>query len=200
MQGKTAERLARGGLWELLRPGFDGALSGRLTTVDAPLPAQRGTVEAEFRPLRRDGAIVGGMVTFRDVTSQRAMRRALAESSAALTAVFDRSSVAMGLLTIDGRWARTNDAMRRLLGVSDHELLGLSVLELLHAADVEALLRTLDTVAVVGAEHGACAVRIRGARGAWIGVMAQIRAVRSEGRTDGVVLEVTTDDAADGDR
>jgi PAS domain S-box-containing protein len=200
MQGKTAERLARGPLWELLRPGFSGALDGRILTVDAPLPAQRGTVEAEFRPLRRDGAIVGGMVTFRDVTSQRAMRRALAESSAALTAVFARSSVAMGLLTIAGRWARANDAMRRLLGASDHELLGLSVLELLHPADVEALLRTLDAVAVVGAEHGTCVVRIRGGRGPWTGVTAQIRAVRSEGRTDGVVLEVTTNDGAEGGR
>jgi PAS domain S-box-containing protein len=190
MQGRTAREIVPPAVWPLLRPGYVDALAGRARTIDVPLSSGQGTYEAAFRPLTRDGAIVGGMVTVRDVTHQRATERALTEASSVLAAVIDESETPFGLLAPSGRWARVNRAMLDLLGADEASVLTSNLFDRIRPDDTRALERTLNEMIDDRRDRHVAGVRLRGRTGDWVDVTARMTAVRSASGLHGVVLEL----------
>ncbi|WP_026912377.1 PAS domain-containing protein [Patulibacter minatonensis] len=121
--------------WKQLAPGYEGALRGRTTTLETPSPDGQRHYEATFRPLVDGDRIVGGTVTLRDITGERRDERRLEELRAVLASSFDRAPTGQALLSPDGEWMRTNEALRRLLGRSDESLLGTTLRETTHPDD-----------------------------------------------------------------
>ncbi|CAB4899076.1 unannotated protein [freshwater metagenome] len=189
MQGRTGQELATPAVWHLVRPGFADALAGRSRTIDVPLPSGP-TYEAAFRPLTRDGTIVGGMITVRDVTARRATERALTESTAVVAAVLDASGTPFGLLAPGGRWARVNRAMLELLGEDEATMLTANLLDRTRPEDTRALERTLTEMADHHLDGHLDVLPVRRRDGGWIDVTARMTAVRTEAGLHGVVLEL----------
>lgn len=191
MQGKTAQSVARPEVWPLVQPGYADALSGHPRTIDVPAPGGRGTYEAAFQPLLRDGAVVGGMVTVRDVSRERATDRSLAEATAAFSAMFDASGTAFGLMAPNGRRARVNHALVELVGTNAGELLAASPVDPVHVDDRHELESTLRTMRDGTTDRVVLPLRVRGRHGSWLDLVARMTAVRTTAGLHGIVVELT---------
>ena len=77
-------------------------------------------------PIRdREGSVIGAVLVFRDVTSEHAIQRALADSAARIAAILN--TVADGIITIDadsGTLVNTNAATERMFGYAAAEIVG----------------------------------------------------------------------------
>jgi diguanylate cyclase (GGDEF)-like protein/PAS domain S-box-containing protein len=83
-----------------------------------------------------DGTVAGVFAAARDVTERNRTERLLAASEEESRLAFDRSRVATGLVSNDGRFIRANPAICELLGRSEAELLSLGFLDVTHPDDV----------------------------------------------------------------
>ena len=88
---------------------------------------------AEYRsyPQRRDGRIVGAVVTFTDITERRQAEAVLRESEARMRAVTDSAQDAIFIMDGDGRLTYWNPAAARTLGYAPDEVLGRNLHDLI---------------------------------------------------------------------
>jgi diguanylate cyclase (GGDEF)-like protein/PAS domain S-box-containing protein len=98
-------------------------------------------------PHRIDGAIVGRVWTFRDVTEQKRMETALVASESRFRSVFDHSAVGIALIENDGRIVTVNPAMQHFLGYATEELTDRRLYHLVPEEDADDLASTLVAVA-----------------------------------------------------
>jgi PAS domain S-box-containing protein len=177
--------------WPALAPGYEGALAGRTTTLDARSPDGQRRYEATFRPLFDGPRIIGGTVTLLDVTVLRRDERMLAELREVFASSFDHSPLGQALLSPEGQWMRVNAALRRLVDRSDESLVGTYLHELTHhddRAEEERLLQAVRT-----GERDGYDVRKRVVRGDGqiIDVHARLRAIRTDlARLRGFIVHV----------
>jgi PAS domain S-box-containing protein len=85
-------------------------------------------VEYESTPIEEDGAVVGAVVTFRDVTGRRKSEEALKESEERYRLLVDLSPDAIAIHA-DGRFVYVNRAGERLLGAEAGEIVGREITE-----------------------------------------------------------------------
>jgi two-component system, LuxR family, sensor kinase FixL len=102
--------------------------------------------EYEVRMVRRDDGAVVCIV--RNISERSRALRLLRESEERFRGAFEHSAIGIALVSVDGRWLRSNDAMCRVLGYSQAELLGLTFQSVTHPDDVapnlEVFHRALD--------------------------------------------------------
>ena len=90
------------------------------------------------RPMRSEsGAIEGGVVVFRDVTSRNAMLEKLRDSEERFRSAFDFAAIGMSLVALDGRWLRVNRSFCELVGYAEQELLATDFQSITHPDDLQ---------------------------------------------------------------
>jgi PAS domain S-box-containing protein len=90
----------------------------------------------EARMVRRDdGATV---VVVRNISERYRAANKLRDSEALFRAAFSHSAIGVALLSLDGRWLQVNDAVCRILGYSESELLSTTFQTLTHPEDLDA--------------------------------------------------------------
>lgn len=90
------------------------------------------------RPMRSEsGAIEGGVVVFRDVTSRNAMLEKLRDSEERFRSAFDFAAIGMSLVALDGRWLRVNRSFCELVGYTEQELLATDFQSITHPDDLQ---------------------------------------------------------------
>jgi diguanylate cyclase (GGDEF)-like protein/PAS domain S-box-containing protein len=144
-------------------------------------------ISVNARALRERGIITGVVTTFVDVTEQRAMVVALAESERRFRLLAEH---ARDLITsIDQHGIRTyvSPSCRSLLGYEPDELIGRPAVDVVHPDDRDHIARYLDSLA----EHGRASdeARFLHKDGRWIWMETRGRAVRDE---HGRVVELQT--------
>jgi PAS domain S-box-containing protein len=77
-------------------------------------------------------------VTLRDVTGCKKMEEALRDSEERFRATFNQAAVGIAHIDPDGRWLRINQKFCEIVGYTEEELKGLTVLDITHPHDVEA--------------------------------------------------------------
>ena len=88
------------------------------------------------RPLRDEaGELTGYRGVIRDITAERQVQEALAESETRYRTTFQQAPVGIGSLTLDGQWIETNDTLCQLLGFTREELVARSMLLITHPDD-----------------------------------------------------------------
>lgn len=89
-----------------------------------------------YAPIRdAAGAVIGAVVTARDITGQRQVAEALRMSEQLFRAVFEHAPVGISIANLNTRIARTNRAFQRLIGYTEEELRTLDFPALVHPDD-----------------------------------------------------------------
>ena len=120
----------------MLIPRYESALNGGLESFEyADADGQHFWVQ--IAPMRDgDGAIEGGMVLAQDVTALKATERELVEAEERFRTAFDQAPIGMGLIALDGRYMRVNEALCQITGYDSDHLLGTTVDAITHPDDV----------------------------------------------------------------
>ncbi|TME06855.1 MAG: PAS domain S-box protein [Chloroflexi bacterium] len=96
---------------------------------------KRRQVETSIRPLTAEGPR-RLLAVVRDVTDRHRSEAAERESETRFRTLFAQSQAGMAFADLNGRLTSTNEAFRQLVGYTDAELQGVSVLELTHPEDL----------------------------------------------------------------
>ncbi len=96
---------------------------------------RRIQVETSIRPLAAEGPR-RLLAVVRDVTERYRSEEAERESETRFRTLFEQAQAGMAFTDLNGRLTSTNEAFRQLLGYTEDELLGVSVLELTHPEDL----------------------------------------------------------------
>ncbi len=90
----------------------------------------------EARMVRRDD---GATITVvRNISERYRSANKLRDSEALFRAAFSHSAIGVALVSLDGRWLQVNDAVCRILGYSEPELLSTTFQTVTHPEDLEA--------------------------------------------------------------
>ncbi len=86
-------------------------------------------------PQFREGEVSGVLVIARDTTERRRIEEMLRESEMRFRAIFEGAAVGIALVDMQGRFAKTNPTLSRLLGYSEGELYGARFTDFTHPED-----------------------------------------------------------------
>ncbi|MHC1711682.1 MAG: PAS domain S-box protein [Solidesulfovibrio sp.] len=144
--GLTEIQLALAGLAGIIAHG-DGSLRGALTTL-----TRTGRFRGELTGVRANGETVplevsasgfphkGGpnhsVWIVRDITDRKQAEAVLRESEEKFRRSFDQSPIGASILSLEYRFLRVNDALCRISGYAESEMLEKSMLEITHPEDV----------------------------------------------------------------
>jgi diguanylate cyclase (GGDEF)-like protein/PAS domain S-box-containing protein len=140
---------------ELYKPATRSAALERTRLAD-----EGRSLEFETEHLRRDGSCfpvkvelitppaIFGQDRYRiawisDLSAHREVERAGREASVRFETAFANAPVGMAIVSLDGRWMKTNDALAKLTGYSSDELAQLTFQDITHPDD---LARNLELV------------------------------------------------------
>lgn len=89
-------------------------------------------------PLRDgDGDVMGVLGIYADITERREMEMALRESEERFRKAFQTSAIGMALVGLDGAWLKVNDALCRIVGYPEQELLQKTFQDITHPDDLQ---------------------------------------------------------------
>jgi diguanylate cyclase (GGDEF)-like protein/PAS domain S-box-containing protein len=117
------------------------ALAGEEFTVTAELGdevRQRNHYEITFSPIRGDdGHIVGASHIVRDVSARKIAEAQLAELLARFAGAFDHAPIGMALVSTVGALTKVNQALSRIVGFSEQDLLSTNLADLVYPEDMQ---------------------------------------------------------------
>lgn len=165
-----------------IEPLYRAALEGRSTIVDVPF--RDHVYSQHLSPvLDADGTVVAGMGFTQDVTQVRAAEAALRESEERNRLSFENAPIGQALVELDGRWRHVNQALTRLTGYSESELLGMTFQDITHPDDLEADLEQLDHLLAGKIDAYQMEKRYLTATGATVWVLLAVSLVRGPDET-----------------
>ena len=88
------------------------------------------------RPVRREGAVVGAVITFLDITERKQAERALLESKMLFSTTFDLAAVGIAHVAPDGHWLNVNKKLCDIVGYTREELLTNTFQDITHPDDL----------------------------------------------------------------
>ena len=88
----------------------------------------------EARMVRRDDGAIVTMV--RNISERHRAANRLRDSEARFRAAFSHSAIGIALVSLEGHWLQVNQAMCRILGYSEDELLATTIQALTHPEDL----------------------------------------------------------------
>lgn len=146
-------------LGHVIQPGLETFVAkARLGIIDESIwtfirkDLSRFPVHLSISALRNDsGQLTGFLGIGKDLTAQQEAEASLVESEARFSAAFQDALVGMALVSLEGQWLRTNDALANLLGYTQTELMDLTLPEIIHPDDrtVEGAERQRMTTGVI---------------------------------------------------
>ena len=124
--------------WARLAEGVRSVLSGREDVIILEYPLHSPTEERWFivRVSRFSGSgAARALVTHQDITARIHSEAARRASEAHFFAAFEQAPIGIGLIGLDRRWVKVNQALCQLLGYEEQELSGKIVQDFTHPDD-----------------------------------------------------------------
>jgi diguanylate cyclase (GGDEF)-like protein/PAS domain S-box-containing protein len=128
-------------------------------------------------------AVMPPMAVGLGTDARRKVARALQASERRFRESMEHSPVGMILLDLRGRWTFTNAAMQTMLGRTHAELVGLSMDELTHPADIEEMHARWDKLMDQEVDSYTVTRRLRHGDGSWVWVHGAVAMARNEDGT-----------------
>jgi diguanylate cyclase (GGDEF)-like protein/PAS domain S-box-containing protein len=123
---------------EMLRATIIGTPNPTTGTAEVRLCHRDGTwrwFDVIVTDLSKDPSVDGWVANLRDITERKASEAALNEAQEAFRHAFDDAPIGIGLVALDGTIQRANRAMAVLLGRTQEELVGVTILDVTHPDD-----------------------------------------------------------------
>ncbi len=98
-------------------------------------------VEYRSFPIRKQGQVLGAVVTFLDITESKQAEQALAKSENQFRSIFENSAMGVILLDLEGRLVRCNPAFCAMIGYPEPELTAMRFKDFTHPEDIPKSLR-----------------------------------------------------------
>ncbi|MEX2375285.1 MAG: diguanylate cyclase, partial [Dehalococcoidia bacterium] len=146
---------------------------------------------AEIEPIAHDPAelsVLRGII--RAAQESDTSERVLRGSEARFRRVLDAAQNGMVLADQEGRILLTNDALRHLLGYTEDEIGGLSLMDLVHPSFIDQLMAMMASRAWSDAAPVSQEVQLTTSDGEAIDVEVSLVAIREQGHTANVLIEV----------
>jgi two-component system, cell cycle sensor histidine kinase and response regulator CckA len=102
-----------------------------------------------------------------DITDMKRAEEELRRSEAHFRALIDNATEIISIVEADGRFRYLNPAVRNVLGYLPEQLLGESLLQMIHPDDLGAAVRAMATIAAGDGETADFHLRIRHVDGGW---------------------------------
>lgn len=148
--GRTAREALPTLPWDELEPACRSALRGDASGHEFETLDHAAVFEATVSPVRDAASGTGAVLVLRDVTSRRRDAAVIADADEMFQLSFVQAPIGKAIVAPDGRFLKVNEALCRLLGHSESELLTRDFREITHPDDLdtdEALVQeTLDGV------------------------------------------------------
>jgi PAS domain S-box-containing protein len=177
--------------------------ASNLSTVDRSYRLLRADgghawVEANSTLVREDdGSILAYICQLRDVTERRAATEALAESEARYRITAESVSDVISRASTDGRLSYLSSSVKAVTGYDAEELLGASMVQLIHPEDRSRVLDEYRLMLAVDAPARATFVyRAKHKSGHWISIEASPTVIRDRAGNPVEFLSVTRDVSA----
>ena len=134
VEGRYAHEILPAASYEALKPHYESALNGEVTTVERAVGDL--VYVTRILPVRDEqGEVIGGMILAQDVTRQRQTEAQLRESDEQYRSLFENSLDAVMLTDPSGRILRANDAACQMLDYSEAEIIALGRAGVVDMAD-----------------------------------------------------------------
>jgi len=125
------------------------------------------TIERLSRPLMQDGKLLGRVWTFRDLTGQQHVERALALSEERFRMIIELSFDAVSLLDENLQVIYSSPGVERLLGFAPGERVGHDGYELIHPDDLPAISEIMEKALKEPTQNVGGQIRFRHKDGTW---------------------------------
>ncbi|HET7480427.1 MAG TPA: PAS domain S-box protein [Rubrobacteraceae bacterium] len=146
-------------------------------------------VEYVSTPIREDGAVVGAVVTFSDITERRRTEEELARSEERFRLLAEKMSDLVCLHSPDGRYVYLSPSCRRILGYDPEDLVGVDPYDLFHPDDARRIREVPHKEALEGGTPDPIRYRIRRKSGEYIWLETLTEPILNE---DGEVIRLQT--------
>jgi diguanylate cyclase (GGDEF)-like protein/PAS domain S-box-containing protein len=105
-------------------------------TLLVTLSGQEFPVDDGAAPIMDDdGALLGAVFIFRDITQRCLIENLLRESEERFHSAFEMAAIGMTLVAMDGRFLQVNSSVSKIFGYSDEELLSMNLNSLTYDQD-----------------------------------------------------------------
>lgn len=147
------------------------------------------SVEYTSTPIREDGAVVGAVVVFSDITERRRTEEELARSEERFRLLAEKMSDLVCLHGPDGRYLYLSPSCRRMLGYDPEELIGVDPYDLFYPDDAARIRSGPHSEALEGDTPAPITYRIRKKSGEYIWLETLTEPILDE---DGEVVRLQT--------
>ena len=121
-----------------LTPRYRAALGGHPQAFEFASGSGR-QYWVQITPLRDgDGAVSGGMLLTQDISTLKHAERELEQAEERFRTAFEQAPIGMGIVALDGRYLRVNQALCSITGYTPEQLLQTTVETLTHPDDAAA--------------------------------------------------------------
>ena len=152
---------------ELTERVFHGG-TGTMEYEITGLKGRRLRLETHAVPLRdAKGYVEHLLAVTRDITEKKAAEEALRSSEQKFRALIENSQDAIALIGWEGKIIYCSPSTTKILDYTPEELLGQSIVRLLHPDDLRSVRRELELITRTPSKVGALNVRVRHKDGSW---------------------------------
>lgn len=137
-------------IWSKMESSFREALSGSSSSFEMPFSDGDCLHWIEVAPLRRDGTVIGGVMSSQEVAERLIAEQELLEVTGSFEAVFSKAPIGMAMIALDGSLIRVNPSFNRISGYTSEETAHLRIQDMIPPEDHERDL--LMTSRLVGGE------------------------------------------------
>jgi PAS domain S-box-containing protein len=137
-----------------IRPYIKKVLSGKRVDYETLVPFKNGDahfLRGTYLPDKNaKGQVIGWIASLVDITERKKAEIELRESEEQLRAFFDQNNVAMGRTDLEGNLTFVNDKFCKMLDYTRKELIGKSISDRTHPADLEKNMRLFNRMVSEG--------------------------------------------------
>ncbi len=188
--GRRVPDILAAGAWERVKPRFDAALAGHRVSERFTPGNSRREYEAHYAPAVDEGAVIGVLVTVRDVTTESLARAELGRAQALQELIVDNAADVIATSDAEGRYTWVSPSIQRVIGWQVGQLVGHACCEFIHPDDRRAALAKHDAL-VTGAVEVTLEYRFSRPDGSWLWVEGRVRTLTPlEGARAGFVATI----------
>src|SRR3954452_2237204 len=126
------------------------------------------------------GTLTGYLGIGRDITAERQAARELRDAEERFRNAFDKAPIGKALVSTEGAFIRVNDALCRITGLSEADLLATTFQDLTHADDLEADLAHVERLLAGETESYSMEKRYQHADDGYVWILLSVSLVRDE--------------------